>query len=118
MSEEKEYFGRFHNLTIVPGPVLAVALGLAIAGVFYAGRALSQPLAAATTGEARVVIHSEPCAFKDTVALTNRATWEEKGKVLEGCVGNTQFGVFIFYFPDDKSVFPAPKSDFTVLQNV
>lgn len=77
--------------------VLAVVLGWA----FYAGSAHSQPMFAAEGEGVRIVLTDEPCQLKAVVNLPYRATWEEKGKVYEGCYAtNPNFGIVAGYFSD------------------
>lgn len=86
-----------------------VALLLALA-VFSA---IAEPTHKASGQGVEVVIHSEPCAFKEVVSnLPQRATWHEQGKVFEGCGGFHPMGVAIFYFASDKTVFPLPAQYF------
>lgn len=55
-----------------------------------------------------ITLYSEPCALKEVVNLPKRATWDEKGKLFEGCWGVSPFGVAMFYFEDKTmAVIPA-----------
>jgi len=124
MMDDKEHF--YHdfpampNLTILPWLAWGVILGLVIAATFYASRVYAEPIAVAKdpASGAVLTVHSEPCAHQGTVNLTNRATWQEAtGKVFEGCAGASGIGVLIFYFPEDKSVFPVKVQDFKPVSN-
>jgi hypothetical protein len=52
---------------------------------------------------------TEPCKLKEHVGnLPNRATWQQDGKVNEGCVGvPPQSGEALFWF-DDLTVVRVP----------
>lgn len=112
--KEKEWddFGHLPNLTMLPWLVWALVIVLAIGGALYAGRAVAEPIARASVNNGQVVIlvHSEDCALTNVVSnLPKRATWNEGGKVYEGCVGiQSQAGVAMFYFADDKTVAIVP----------
>lgn len=74
--------------------------------------ALGEPTHKASGQGVEIVIHSEPCAFKEVVKnLPQRATWHEGTTTYEGCGGFHPMGVAIFYF-QDKTVFPLPVSFF------
>lgn len=114
MSEEKEYFGRIPNLTILPWFLWALIL-FAVIGALYAGKVYAEPLAIANVNNGQVVItvYTEDCQLKDVVSnLPKRATWTEGGKTYEGCVGvYPSFGVAGFYF-NDKTVAVVPLQAF------
>lgn len=92
--------------------VLIVMAGLAL----WAGHAFAYPISIASAGNGQVVItvYSEDCQLTDVVAnLPNRATWEQRGKTFEGCVGvQPAAEMAMFYFKDDKSVAVVPLQAF------
>lgn len=95
--------------------LLAVALCVVLA--VYPRKARSEPMAAVEQGGVRIVVHTEKCVFKEVSNLTNRATWEEGGKVIEGCAGVfSQIGLVLFYFAD-KSVVAVPMQLFSRVSN-
>jgi len=95
--------------------VLIVVLGLAI----FAGKASAEPLYQADTGDAKVTVHSEPCAVAAVGNLPKRATWEEKGKTYEGCAGaHPAFPLLVFYFSGDRSVVVIPNEMFRKMTGV
>lgn len=67
--------------------------------LFVSSLAHADPMAYATKDGITITLHTEACALDSVVNLSNRATWDEGGKRVEGCVGI--FGpVFAFYFAD------------------
>ena len=116
MIEEKEHqwhdgFPDLRGMTVLPWLGWALIL-IFIIGALYAGKVFAEPIAQATVNEGAVVVtvFSEDCNLKATVAnLPKRATWVEKGKTFEGCVGvEPAAGVAIFYVATDKSVTAIP----------
>lgn len=90
---------------------IAVLLALLITTV-WATKAYAEPILSASDGNARVTIYEEKCARDEVTNLSNRATWEEKGKVNEGCAAyRPDLGVVIFWF-DDKTVTVIPAAAF------
>lgn len=84
------------------GMLVLIAL---IAICVVANKAHAEPMYQADTREAKVTVHSEPCAIAAVGNLPKRATWEEKGKVFEGCAGqHPMYPVLVFYFSGDNSV--------------
>jgi hypothetical protein len=74
----------------------------------------AEPMLAFQDQGVRIVIYTEDCALKNVVTnLPKRATWEEKGKVYEGCAAGTPFGFVMFYFAGDKTVALVPADGFT-----
>jgi hypothetical protein len=67
---------------------------------------------------AKVVLYDDKCAVAAVANLPYKATWEEKGKVFQGCWGaRPDAGVVMFYF-DDKSVGLIPISGLTPVVGV
>ena len=65
---------------------------------------------------ARIVLHDDKCAVGAVVNLPYKATWEEKGKVFQGCWGaRPDAGVVMFYF-DDKTVGIIPMQELTAVK--
>lgn len=65
------------------------------------------PMAEAHGGGVRVVLTDEPCAVAAVTNLPKRATWEEKGKTIEGCY-TVSDGLVVSYWADRTvSVIPA-----------
>lgn len=86
---------------------LFLLIALVLICLLYATAVKADPIFQANVGEGmRVVLTNEPCAMKDSVTnLPYRATWEEKGKVYEGCFGpRPDFGVVVAYFSDKTAV--------------
>lgn len=80
-------------------------------------KAHAEPLFQTSDDSVTITLHSEPCAIKAVTNLPRRATWQEKGKVIEGCwqiFGN----VVGFYFLDDKTVGVAPAGVFKKVSGV
>ena len=64
---------------------------------------------------AKVVLHDDKCAVAEVTNLPYKATWEEKGKVFQGCWGaRPDAGVVMFYF-DDKTVGIIPMQELTAV---
>lgn len=91
------------------GFLLLIALGL----FFWASNAKAEAIYEANASGVKVTIYSEPCALKDQITnLSGRATWEENGKVNEGCVAfRPDIGLLLFWF-DDKTVTVIPAGAF------
>ncbi len=90
--------------TVFPLPLYAVIL---IFLFCWPSIVLSEPLFQTQSETVKLTLHSEACTIKEVTNLPRRATWEEDGKVIEGCwqvFGN----VIGFYFLDDKTVGVAP----------
>jgi hypothetical protein len=67
---------------------------------------------------AKVVLHDDKCAVSAVNNLPYKATWEEKGRVFQGCWGaRPDAGVVVFYF-DDKSVGIIPIAELTAVVGV
>jgi hypothetical protein len=67
---------------------------------------------------AKVVLHDDKCAVSAVANLPYKATWEEKGKVFQGCWGaRPEAGIVMFYF-DDKSVGIIPIAELTAVVGV
>lgn len=79
---------------------------LILVGFFSLAKA--DPIAAAEQGGVRITVYTEKCELKEVANLSNRATWTENGKTIEGCAGVfPQAGLVMFYFAD-RTVVPAP----------
>lgn len=84
-----------------------------IALLVLATKAHADPRFQVVAEGARVVLHDDKCAVAAVANLPYKATWEEKGKVFQGCWGaRPDAGVVMFYF-DDKSVGIIPISELT-----
>jgi hypothetical protein len=67
---------------------------------------------------AKVVLHDDKCAVSAVANLPYKATWDEKGKVFQGCWGaRPEAGIVMFYF-DDKSVGIIPIAELTAVVGV
>lgn len=72
--------------------------------VVWATQAYADPIYEAAEDGVRVTLHNSPCELKEVSNLKYKATWEEKGKIYQGCWGaRTDIGQVMFYF-DDGSV--------------
>lgn len=103
MSEEKEYFSTFPNLTLIPFLIWAVLIGLTLAGVLYASRAVAEPrLLAVDNNGIAITLYDDPCELKGEIAnLPYKATWTENGKTFEGCwQGRDEARSVVAYFSD------------------
>lgn len=59
-----------------------------------------------------ILLHSEPCKQEGVTNLPRRATWQEKGKLTEGCWGvYPPIGLVMLYFAD-KTVVGMPAQFF------
>ena len=73
--------------------------------VLFCLPAQAVPIFAADEGGVRIVLTDEPCQLKTVSNLPLRATWEEKGKVYEGCwAPRPDMGVVVGYFSDLTAV--------------
>lgn len=81
---------------------------------------MADPMLHAVQGDVRIVIYDEPCQLTTTVSnLPYRATWNEKGKVYEGCVGSSpEVGVAMFYFLEDKTIAAVPLQMFVKVTTI
>lgn len=96
--------------TIIPLKVWS----LLILGTFvlYLGTANAQPFMQVEADGARVTLHKDKCTLPEVTNLPNRATWEEKGKLFEGCWGGVQEMPYILAYFADKTVVAIPKQVF------
>ena len=70
-----------------------------------ATRAFAGPIAeGAGDNGAKITLYNDPCKLKEVSNLELRATWQEKGKVFEGCFGIHPYGVVLAYFSDKTVV--------------
>jgi hypothetical protein len=115
VSQEKEYFNDFPKmprLTVIPWVIWAAIIVTAI----WATSAAAEPRFQVTADGARVVLFDDKCAVSAVANLPYKATWEEKGKVYQGCWGaRPDAGVVMFYF-DDKSVGIIPMQELTAVK--
>jgi hypothetical protein len=58
-------------------------------------------------GGVKVTVYPDKCTLKEITNLPLRATWTQDGKVIEGCMGSSEFGLLIFWF-QDKTVVALP----------
>ena len=107
-----------HQLGYIARVGIVVLAGIVLLAL--ALHAKAEPLIRANVGDVSITIYSEECALKDSVTnLPKRATWEEKGKVYEGCAGAVpQLGVAMFYFIGDKTVAVVPGQLFEKIQSI
>jgi hypothetical protein len=117
MSQEKEYFGAFPKwlrLTVLPWYIWAALVVTAI----WATSAYAEPRFQVVANGARVVLFDDKCAVSAVTNLPYKATWEEKGKVYQGCWGaRPEAGIVMFYF-DDRSVGIIPIQELTAIRGV
>lgn len=77
--------------------------------VCWPAAVLPAPVFTATADGATVTLTDEPCTIRAVSNLRYRATWEEKGKVFEGCwSANPRVGVVSAYFVEDRTVVAIP----------
>lgn len=81
--------------------------------VLLCGQANAEPFAQVQSVDGvRIVLYREDCALSAITNLPGRATWEDNGKVFEGCWGvRPNMSVVLMYF-DDKTVAAIPISSF------
>lgn len=107
MSEEKEYFTQFPNLTILPWLCWGLILGLTLAAVFYASRVYAEPrfVATAQDGGVTITLYDDPCELTDKVTnLPFKVTWQENGKTSQGCWGPRPDAQSVVAYFDDLTV--------------
>ena len=98
--------------------VLGLILGaLILAIVFVIYNVNAAPVAEAVGNGVVVTLYDEPCSVGAVSNLKQRATWNEKGTVFEGCWGNAQ-GTVLMYFERDRSVVALPAGVFARVSNV
>lgn len=116
--EEKEWFARFPNMTILPLILWALVIGLTAGALLYGISARAEPIAQASSGNIVITVFNEPCTHPDAVSnLPNRATWKEGDKVYDGCVGvNPELGMAMFWWTD-KTVVVVPLQVFVKIVN-
>ena len=86
MSQEKEYFADFPKLTILPWLLWALAIGVVIAAVLYAGKVRAEPRFTTTDGNVVVTLYDDACQLTDQITnMPYKATWQEGGKTFQGC---------------------------------
>ena len=113
--QEEPY--KYDRWVIVPRLVaLLVGTIMLVAGMTYA---YAEPIVMASNGKVTITVYSEPCSFPDHVTnLPIRATWNEGGKVIEGCAGrDAENGIAVFWF-SDKTVFTLSLSAFVKVTGV
>lgn len=126
MMDDKEHvyedgFPHIPGMTVLPWAgwfLIVVMLILAL----WAGKVFAEPMAVATVGNGEIVItvYTEDCQLTDIVSnLPKRATWLQKGKTFEGCVGvQPEAGVAFFYFKEDRTVAVVPLQVFSRVTGV
>lgn len=77
---------------------------------------LAEPVARAKADDGTVTLHNESCQLAEVANLPGRATWEEKGKVFEGCFG-VRAGLVMFFF-SDKTVVVMSVREFASVRNI
>lgn len=76
---------------ILVGLFLAAAISPAFAEAVFQGQGQG----------VTITVYNEPCKLTDVTNLPYRATWEENGKVTEGCIApRPDAGVVVGYFAD------------------
>jgi hypothetical protein len=79
--------------------------------------AYGEPAFVTDADGARITLHTDKCSMKEVKNLPFKATWEEKGKVFQGCWGpRPDAGLIVFYF-DDRTVGIAPMQAFVKVTN-
>lgn len=79
--------------------VLAVILFFAGVGAVF--KAHAEAVFAGEGQGVKIVVYDEPCKLTEVSNLPYRATWEENGKVTEGCIApRPDAGVAVGYFAD------------------
>lgn len=70
----------------------------------------AEPLYVAKADNVIIILYKEECKEDGVTNLKRRATWEENGKVTEGCWGAvSQFGIVLMWFADKTvTLLPAP----------
>lgn len=110
--EQQQKHDRCVLRRIVIGIAAAVLLGLGAA--YFAKQALAEPIMKLEEGGVKITLHTDDCQLKEVSNLPKRVTWEEGGKVIEGCWGlQPAIRVVMMYFSADKSVAVAPAQAFT-----
>ena len=66
---------------------------------FLITSAQAAPIASLRQGDLVLTLTDEPCTLSAVSNLPSRATWDEKGKILEGCYGR-RGDMLLFYFSD------------------
>ena len=85
---------------------------LAVVLFIVAPALLAAPRFMAQADDVSIVLHDEPCAFKDKVTnLPFRATWHEADKVVEGCWTVNGADIVMLWF-EDRTVAGLPKDHF------
>ncbi len=70
-----------------------------IAWLLCIGVAYAEPIAVVSQGALVLTLTDEPCALPAIANLPGRATWVEKGEIIEGCYGR-RGDMILFYFAD------------------
>lgn len=97
------------RMIVLPWLLWALLIVVAI----WATHAAAQPILQAQADGVKVVVYEEACKLTEVANLPKRATWHEKGKVYEGCIGaHSHFPVLLGYFVD-KTVVILPVEMFT-----
>ena len=93
------------NLTVLPWIFWAALIGIFMGAILLSTRVFAGPIAeGAGDNGAKITLYSDACKLKEITNLANRATWQEKGKVYEGCFGLHPYGVVLAYFNDGTVV--------------
>jgi hypothetical protein len=83
----------------VPRIIVVLLLGLALAAATY--NAYAEAVFQGQGQGVTITVYNEPCKLTDVTNLPYRATWEENGKVTEGCIApRPDAGVVVGYFAD------------------
>lgn len=104
---QRAYRWRVYGFAVVLGVVLAV----------FMAPLQAEPMAVADRNGIKITLDTDKCALPEVTNLPLKATWEEKGKVYQGCWGpNPDVGVVVAYF-DDKTVALIPMQYFEKIRN-
>lgn len=90
---------------------LVVAIGLGL--ILVAATAQAEPIYVASQGGIKITLYNDKCELSEVSNLPLKATWEEGGKLYQGCFAlNPQMGVVAAYFREDRSVAVIPSNVF------
>lgn len=111
--EERSTFREIASYIV--GLLALVALGVAAT---WPTNAHAGPILRGEAEGITVTIYEEACQLKEVTNLPKRATWTEKGKTFEGCIGaHPQFPILMGFF-SDKTVVVLPVQIFTRVTGV
>ena len=91
---------------------------LGLLAMLIAHTVAAAPIASATSDGVTVTLYNEPCALAAVVNLPNRATWQEKGKTIEGCFTLVPEVSAVMAYFSDKTVVLMPMQVFSRVQAI